>query len=384
MKQLKDSVQGTATQNITDAINELQSEIDSLCQYIKANIGNLDKSVISDKISFIKTNLSSLTVTVNYFTSHLQPNTGCPNPCTNNYTMDENTCSCYCTLSCTSPTEVNNYRYCQCYEYADVSIIYNVSSDANDIVNKLRTVGADPEKVHDILANFLSFENDLGGLRGTLEYYVTELNLTEFSAIIRQYQDRFNNLMTEYYDWYNNSPGGICGVTCGYNEFLVSNCSCFASDILSTYFGELSTFTDLDMYITRFNQNGDKGELEQFQQRSAGIRQAWQDIYNYIYNNYGNYDDSQLQSLVQSAKDQTESLNSDFHAWVLLNNPPVTAAPCAPSCQANQIISLQPCDCVTITDWDTLATIQNALPGLLSDINNLGDSSNKDTLTTNW
>lgn len=387
MKKLLASIEGkTVGQDIKDEIKNVQDEIDKLCKYIRENIKNLDKNYLSGQITIIKEKLADLSVTVKNFISNLTPDTNCKNTCNNNYTLNAVNCQCECLTKCDLLSGVvNNRRYCQCYPYKDAVIVYKSFGDIDNFIKGINSNGADPVKVRDFLTRFYALKDEIWGYKGHLEYYVTEMDLVAESVKIREYEERIRVLKAEYNEWFIYGSGGNCTIVCKPNEFRHIACGCYSSSLVETYYTAVGKYNEYDMKIMRFNLKGSKEELDQFKLRSAEVGKDFQAVYDYLYNNSGNYDEAKIKTLVETAQSKAQILQKDFDAWVLLNNPPVTAAPCAPSCQANQIISTQPCSCVTINDWDKLKTVvENGLPALLADINSLSDSENKETLTENW
>lgn len=388
-ERIKNEAEGGENQNISDWISDIQKEIDDLEQYIIDNKGNLDNKYISLRLLIIKEMLNNLNYIVKEFLSTLKPNLDCPKNCTNsNFTQNPVNCGCSCSLSCKPLLgEVDNRQYCQCVQYDDWVIIYNMSSDVSALRTKLHAEGADPDFVTDLLIRVYQLADSVSSKITDIRYASLNANYTKFSEDIKALHNRYTDMISEYKEWsrkWTVTAEGDCEDSCATTRYVrTENCSCFNSAETNLYYTELNTLSNLQMRILRYTRNGPKDELKQFQERALSVRFVFEIIFDYFYNNFGNYDEIETQSLIENAKNQSKQLKIDFDAWELLHNPPSPSTPCY-ICAPNQI-KVSCYNCVTIIDWEKLAdVVEKGLPGVLTDINGLINSTNQNVLRANW
>lgn len=374
---------GETTKNITDTVKECNKDIDELTKYCQDNQDNLDLKYISDRITYIKTKLIALTLTVKNFTSTLVANTSCKGKvCQYNYVLKKSDCSCTCTLACaTGFGEVKNTKFCNCTKYADSSVIYNISSEIGGLIKKVQNNVANAPKVYAFILELYSIQSSISAEKSKLESKVHTLNLTSESVIIKKLETTYLTLKNNI-DKYLGSGAGACKTACKSTATQVKDCTCCTTAQCASFQKAITSFVSIESKILTYSK-GNATQLAEFKKRTQVIRAQFQTLYETIYNNPGKYDTASIQKQYDAIVSAYTTLNTDFTNWLPVSVP---STPCKLACSATQIQDLKACACVTIIDWDKLTTVvEKGLPGLLTEINGLQiDAANKKTLIDNW
>lgn len=261
--------------------------------------------------------------------------------------------------------------------YDDYIILYNVRNNLSTLKSKLHADGADPVSATEfLLRTYAMREDESYNINFNVQYSSLDSNFTKFSIDIRAIEQRYLELLSEYNAWSLIAEGN-CTDACKTGEIQIKNCTCYSSSTVRLYYSQLSTLSNLQMRILRYTGRGDKTELKQFQDRALSVRFNFEEAFIHLSQSTDNIADSQL--IVEKAQNLTTQLKVDFDAWELLNNPTTPCYICSPSQIKQSCYS-----CITIIDWDKLTNVENGLPGLLTEINNLNNSTNQNMLKANW
>lgn len=379
LKNITESLGGQTNENITNAINETQKDIDDLNNYIQENQNNLNLTYISDTIIYIRIQVNSLTIIVKAFKSTLEANTNCPNSCVNNYSLRESDCSCMCSINC-NENQIYNWRYCQCVDYSEAAVLYSLDTEIEHMFIEVSYNTVNTTVVQDFLTRIYTLEDRLYDYIATLEYYVTEYNMTVQTQIIHHYKELITSITTEYYTWVVSTRP--CTKACDLSyQLLIKDCSCFSSDEVDRYYSLLDIFVIVEYNIQRYGGFGSPTQLATFVVKAEDIRQLFQELYERFFNiHYVNTLD-QILNLLDEIDTLTTTLDNDFENWKSINTPSTV---CSISCSPTEIANLKICECVNIIDWDKLIDVQIGLDKLDIDINNLQiDAGKKKTLLDN-
>jgi len=366
--------------NFTQQIDEIQNLIDALTIFCLNN--NTDIKYISDKILYIKTLIVPLTLDVKAFVNDLKADSSCKGKkCKYLYKLRISDCVCVCSLNCkTSKGEFNDFKYCQCGNFSDATILYGLRGQITNEIKTVSTYVKNTTLEHEILIRLYELLGESNKLRTNLEYNYETLNLTLISEMIKKYQTTLQTIHTDYTTSIVKSP---CKTPCSANTIETKNCTCYKTTQVDTFYADLALFISIEGKIWTYTGDGPGTELDQFEERTVEIRKLFQEIQYYIYNNYPGLNITYIQELLDNLLVQINTLTKDFNDWVSENSddPP----PCVKTCGASEITNMKTCVCVLITDWDKLPAAQASLPALLETIKNLEiDTKNKNTLIANW
>lgn len=381
---------GPATADIKNATADIQNDLNNLTKYIQDNQANLNASYISAQLSFIKAKIAAFTVSVDSFTNNLKPTTpACTITCKTNFTVHATGCYCYCaSLDCPTEEYVPNYEGCYGAYFPDYAILKNLSRQAYYFRNY---VAADMRNVT-LAEEYLTYTMEFQRLQSAI--YAEEnkfmnvfdsSNKTLLSMEIYELVANYTRLSTLYNTIAKGSSS--CDGSCPHNTIEVANCSCYSSAYYKRYFNDVIQFVYYtENEIRDYAGPGSKTELAIFKSRSREMRLQFSRVYKYFYDNYPNYDDAAMTSLLDDLHATATKLKDDWAAWKKLQyQPPPTCKVVVGYCNGSTIANIKTCSCDFIDGWDQLPNITSALPSLQAQINGLNtDPTNLAKVQGNW
>lgn len=365
---------------LSAAATEIKNLMDDLAKYVVDNKDNLDAGFISGQMSIIKQKLNALKVNVTSFTNTWQPptcNITCP---ANRPSINENSCTCYCSLSCAQEL-VPNFQSCRCSEYDDwLRFVQNRSEGyaiwQQDMKWDVRNQTISDEFYKNLSA-LLFYSN---GIYNELVNNFDGTNLTVQSEKIEEFIANYTRLREDWYNYKLSYTGGTCPTGCPADTIPVHSCGCYKSEYTVEYYSQWNKFKSLSTQIENtFGTNSNRSEL------MRQIRFKFQDVMQNFINNYPNYDNATIESQLASLNEDMTFLEDDWN-YYLANRS--TTAPCTvtiSSCTGDTIANLNTCKCDAVKDWAEVNTIKLALPDLSAEISGLSiDETNRGKLMDNW
>lgn len=332
-------------------------------------------SLISGSISFIQTKISSLTITVNEFTSNLKADTTCKGKiCSNNYSLKMTDCGCYCFMNCPAGT-IYNFQNCRCSAYNESATIYTIRSSIISYIKKMSSIVYENVFTQAIIYELHTFSEVVIEFTRQLENNFDRLDLVNQTSIIREIEVRYKNITKRCDDFL---VSGSCPITNTFKgcdkKIEMDNCTCYNTSQVAYFFETVTNFTTYEYKILSYTGRGNATEIQIFEQRAMEIRTLLKTVYDFFKNE--SYTEEMVITEIEETRKIVERFCFDWDEAYNRFNPSY-ACVIATCPENNQIKNYNylVCKCITIDDYDKLKTIMDEIDGLADEIRSLNVNS---------
>lgn len=273
------------------------------------------------------------------------------------------------------------------------SELYALRDKWLDIYGKAAYDLRDTVNVRALMSRTIAIKYAYWSLRAQVEW---EYDTKKLDSYVARTEKLISDvaMLTADQNTYAKNVIGKCATPCKYYARVqMKDCSCAASVPINKLIQTRSSFSGVDQKIYDYEYNGKchRDQLDEFKTRSTEIREEIRKFNQFFVDNGVVCDATCVANTDQKnvdIKKLTDDLSLEYDTRIK-GCSATTAAPACDgtklTCASNQVknLNVAVCACRTVNGYNKVVTVEQGLPGLLTDINKLNGQV-KDDLSSNW
>lgn len=224
---------GNTTQNITDAISEIESYLDDFAQYCLNHTDTpVNQTFISAQLQFIRMKLSFLNITVTVFKNSLKPNNNSFNSSQVNasWVTVSNPTAAPCPLqvgSCNGST-ITNLKTCTCSLIIGWDLLPNITNALPNLLTQIQNLTTESQQT--LIDNWNLVNSSIPDLEAYVVNYSSNLDEIYLQAQTNQIITWYQSIVDTIRLILLNSGTLVCDIVCpNYSSWVYDSTACSCS-----------------------------------------------------------------------------------------------------------------------------------------------------------